>query len=86
LLWIIAKNVVPAGEFMMGSNDDDPDKKPVHRVTIAKPVAVGKFEVTFTEWDVCVAAGGCRHKPEDRGWGRTRRPVIIPGTTSPVIT
>ena len=45
-------------------------------MAIAKAFAVGKFEVTFAEWDACVAAGGCKHKPEDRGWGRGKRPVI----------
>jgi formylglycine-generating enzyme required for sulfatase activity len=68
--------VVPAGEFMMGSNDGHPDEKPVHKVTIMKPFAVGKFEVTFAEWDACVAAGGCNHKPGDEGFGRGNRPVI----------
>jgi formylglycine-generating enzyme required for sulfatase activity len=43
---------------------------------IAKPFAVGKFEATFAEWDACVAAGGCQHKPNDEGWGKGRRPVI----------
>ena len=42
---------------------------PQHRVTIARPFAVGKFEVTFAEWDACVAAGGCKHRPIDQGWG-----------------
>jgi formylglycine-generating enzyme required for sulfatase activity len=68
--------VVPAGSFMMGSNDGNVDEKPVHKVTIAKQFAVGKFAVTFAEWDACVAAGGCTHKPEDQGWGRGTRPVI----------
>jgi formylglycine-generating enzyme required for sulfatase activity len=68
--------VVPAGSFMMGSNNDDASEKPVHKVTIAKPFAVGKFDVTFAEWDACVLAGGCTHKPEDQGWGRGTRPVI----------
>ncbi len=68
--------VVPAGSFMMGSNKWEPDEEPVHKVTIAKPFAVGKFEVTFAEWDACVAAGGCQLKPEDHGWGRGKRPVI----------
>jgi formylglycine-generating enzyme required for sulfatase activity len=45
-------------------------------VTIRQPFAVGKFEVTFAEWDACVASGGCRHKPGDEGWGRGKRPVI----------
>jgi formylglycine-generating enzyme required for sulfatase activity len=46
-------------------------------VTIARPFAVGKFAVTFAEWDACVADGGCnRYRPNDEGWGRNRRPVI----------
>ena len=55
--------VVPAGEFMMGSPDDEKDpydnEGPLHKVTIAKPFAVSKFEVTFDEWDACVSVGGC---------------------------
>jgi len=38
--------------------------------------AIGKFEITFDEWDACVAAKGCSHVPLDQGWGRGRRPVI----------
>jgi len=37
---------------------------------------VGKYEVTFAEWDACVAAGGCNQHPKDEGWGRGKRPVI----------
>jgi formylglycine-generating enzyme required for sulfatase activity len=68
--------VVPAGTFQMGSNDGHNDEKPVHRVTIPRPFAVGKYEVTFSEWDACVAARGCSRKPGDSGWGRGRRPAI----------
>jgi formylglycine-generating enzyme required for sulfatase activity len=72
--------VLPAGEFMMGSPQSEAerntDEGPRHKVTIAKPFAVGKFEVTFAEWDACVAAGGCKRRPDDAGWGRGRRPVI----------
>jgi formylglycine-generating enzyme required for sulfatase activity len=65
----------------MGAPDDEPgstpDERPQHRVVIARPLAVGRFAVTFDEWDACVAAGGCRRwRPADRGWGRGRRPVI----------
>ena len=46
-------------------------------IGIAKPFAVGKFEVTFAEWDACVAHDGCGgYRPKDEGWGRGRRPVI----------
>jgi len=66
--------VVPAGSFMMGSPAGEASRSyeegPQRKVTIAKPFAVGKFEVTFAEWDACVTAGGCKHKPADQGWGR----------------
>lgn len=72
--------VIPAGGFTMGSPDNElghiNDEGPQHDVTIARPFAVGRFAVTFDEWDACVAAGGCSHKPDDNRWGRGRRPVI----------
>ncbi len=55
------------------------DEGPQHRVSIPKPYAIGKFTVTFDEWDACTAGGGCKPdkpRPEDRGWGRGRQPVI----------
>jgi formylglycine-generating enzyme required for sulfatase activity len=69
--------VVPAGTFVMGSPQGKGDaiEHPQHEVTIAKPFAVGKTEVTFAEWDACVAAAACR-KASDAGWGRDDRPVI----------
>jgi formylglycine-generating enzyme required for sulfatase activity len=39
--------------------------------------AAGQFEVTFAEWDACLAAGGCNGvRPNDQGWGRGNRPVM----------
>ncbi len=71
---------VPAGEFLMGSPESErgrgKDEGPQHRVAFGEPFAVGKFEVTFAEWDTCVAEGGCTQKPGDEGWGRGRHPVI----------
>ncbi len=79
--------VVPAGKFMMGWGTDAPNRAedrrkgrfmmPQHLVTIAKPFAVGRFSVTFVEWDACAEDGGCNgYRPSDDGWGRERRPVI----------
>ena len=72
--------VVPPGSLMMGSPDPeadrDGDEGPRHRVTIGYSFGVGVYEVTFAEWDACVAAGGCGYRPEDEGWGRASRPVI----------
>ena len=76
--WLV---VVPAGEYMMGSREGeagrDRNEGPRHEVRIGKKFAVGKYEVTFEEWDACVADGGCGgHRPGDVGWGRGNRPVI----------
>jgi formylglycine-generating enzyme required for sulfatase activity len=72
--------VVRAGSFAMGSTADEaghkPTEEPQHNVTIAKPFAVSKFEVTFAEWDACAANGDCAPHVSDGGWGRDRQPVI----------
>jgi formylglycine-generating enzyme required for sulfatase activity len=73
--------VIPPGSFMMGSpateKERDDDEGPQHRVTIGNYFALGKYDVTFAEWDACVTDGGCNgYRPEDEGWGRGDRPVI----------
>jgi formylglycine-generating enzyme required for sulfatase activity len=71
--------VVPSGKFIMGSpngeRDRFADEGPQHEVTIAKPFAVGKTEVTFAEWDACVAAGACA-KASDSGRGPGDQPAV----------
>jgi formylglycine-generating enzyme required for sulfatase activity len=67
--------VVPPGDFVMGSNDT-PYEKPEHPISIRKPFAIGRREVTFAEWDQCADTGACKVRPEDHGWGRGERPVI----------
>lgn len=50
---------LPRGEFTMGSNTDDPSERPAHRVSVARPFAIGKYEVTNEQWAACVAAAAC---------------------------
>jgi formylglycine-generating enzyme required for sulfatase activity len=53
------------------------DEGPQHEVTIARPFALGLFDVTFDEWAACVKDGECNgYMPSDQGWGMGRRPVI----------
>ena len=70
---------IPAGRFRMGDLNGGGDyyrERPVHRVTVPD-FKMGKYEVTFTQWDACVADGGCGgYRPSDAGWGRGNRPVI----------
>ncbi len=68
---------IPAGSFRMGDLQagGDSDEKPVHRVSITQRFAMGRYEVTFAEYDKFAQATG-RKKPDDGGWGRGNRPVI----------
>src|SRR5262249_45386591 len=75
--------VVPAGEFTMGSPASEKgrytNEGPQHKVTIAQPFAISKFDVTFADWDACVKVGGCPQegRADDAGWGRGTQPVIF---------
>ena len=63
--------VVPSGSFLMGWPGSEV------RRTIARPFAVGVYEVTFDEWDACASDWGCSgYRPGNGGWGRGRRPVM----------
>ena len=72
--------VISSGSFTMGSPESEPgrddDEGPQHQVTIGYSFAMGRYELTFAEWDACQVDGGCTHRPDDRGWGRGDRPVI----------
>ena len=70
--------VVPAGEYVMGSHDDEgsSEERPRHKVTIRRPFAVSIHEVTFDQYDACYAAGGCKVQANDYKWGRGARPVL----------
>jgi formylglycine-generating enzyme required for sulfatase activity len=72
--------VVPAGEFTMGSPEDELGRNdlsgPQHTVRFSRQFAVARFAVTFDEWEECVAHARCGGMLKDQGWGRGRRPVI----------
>jgi formylglycine-generating enzyme required for sulfatase activity len=69
---------VPVREFIMGSPKDEKgraeNEDPQHKVVFANRFAVSKFELTFDEWDTCVAYGGCPYI--DSVWGRGQQPAI----------
>ena len=91
--------VVPAGSFMMGSPAGEEHRNgnedPVHRVEIAKPFAVGKYEVTRAEFARFVEETGhstgnfCRtlengdwKDRRGRGW---KRPGFSQSDSHPVV-
>ena len=74
---------VPAGTFTMGAPESeyysDDRERPQRTVSIPAFVA-GVFEVTFAEWNACVADDGCDgYPPHDEGWGFGRQPVVNVG-------
>jgi len=69
---------IPAGSFMMGSNNGHDDEKPVHRVTVPA-FKMMKHEVTWAQYQPCIDAGVCGDNTRDggdNGWGKGNRPVI----------
>ena len=76
--------VVPAGTFKMGSlpgelgsfkTADYIEREKLHEVAIGQQFAVGRFAVTFNEWQIFADAKE-RRMPDDERWGQGRRPVI----------
>jgi formylglycine-generating enzyme required for sulfatase activity len=71
--------VVPPGGFTMGSPADEAgrgdDEGPQRQVTIAKPFAVAKFDVTRADWNACVSVGGCPEVLDGPFWGGENIPV-----------
>ena len=72
--------VVASGSFLMGAPASEIGgsdiESPRHRVTIGYLFAVGKYEVTWEEWNACVDDGGCAYHIDD-GFGVGRRPVTL---------
>ena len=73
--------IIPAGKFKMGALNNgmicDFDECPPHTVNISNSFAVGRYEITFAQWDFCVATGVCRRgRSDDQSWGRGNRPAI----------
>ncbi len=70
--------LIPDGHYEMGCKENylcKTNEQPVHDVKI-KGFEIGKYEITFEQWDDCVKNGGCnKYAPRD-SWGRKKQPVI----------
>ena len=70
---------LPTGSFRMGSPSTEAERHssegPVRTVTISNRIAIGRYEVTFAEYDRFARATG-RTLPSDEGGGRGTRPVF----------
>jgi formylglycine-generating enzyme required for sulfatase activity len=54
--------IVPSGQFVMGAPEDEigstGTERPQHSVIIASAFAIGKYPVTFDEWEAAARKGG----------------------------
>ena len=77
-LWCPQMVMIPKGRFLMGSPEVEEGRRdnegPQHEVTISKAFALGRYVVTFDEYDHYCEVGGVE-KPDDQGRGRGRRPA-----------
>ena len=76
---------IPPGKLLQGELAVKNVNARLNEVTLRYPLAVGKFEVTFDEWDRCVTDGGCSNSviAGSAGgallkarWGRGRQPIV----------
>jgi formylglycine-generating enzyme required for sulfatase activity len=66
---------VTAGSFMRV--EDARPGTPPKTIAIDHNFAIGRYEVTFDDWNKCVVGGGCSPLSDDGGWGRGNRPQIF---------
>lgn len=74
---------IPAGSFHMGcvsGKSCEKQELPVHEVNFSEPFFMGKYEVTFLQYDRYIwekqNTGEDVQYPSDQGWGRYDRPVV----------
>jgi formylglycine-generating enzyme required for sulfatase activity len=69
---------LPGRDDVEGASCDERDR--AHPVTLSKPFALGRYEITFREYDYYVWDQQRHGKeiefPPDESWGRADRPVI----------
>ena len=67
---------IPPGNFAVASMMEfEKEERLFQEVSIASRWAIGRFPVTFDEFDCFARVSGCE-APDDEGWGRACRPVI----------
>lgn len=57
--------LIPAGSFMMGSENRQADERPVHQVTITQPFYMGRYEVTQAQWQRLMGTNPSHFRGDD---------------------
>lgn len=70
--------ILPAGQFILGDSlgRGNDNERPTRSVAIPQPIAMGRFEITFADWQLYADATG-KTMPDNEGWAMSaQRPVI----------
>ena len=71
--------VIPSGSFSMGAPPVDQGRPysegELRPVLISEPFAVGKFEITYQQWEACVIDEQCPIAKRD-DWSKENHPVV----------
>ncbi len=73
---------VEAGEYVIGSSDDDPDaddnEKPQHTIMLDQPLYIARYPITNAQWQVWVEQGGGKssYYADDSDLNRPNQPVV----------
>ena len=74
--------VIPSGSFSMGGPPVDQGRPysegELRPVLISEPFAVGKFEITYQQWEACVIDEQCPTAKRD-DWSEDNHPVAHAG-------
>ena len=74
---VIEKVSIPAGEFLMGTDAGaDPDEGPQHGVYLEE-FQIGRFEVTWAQYQAFIDAGGYENKEDNGFW--SRKGLVVAG-------
>ncbi|AMW82599.1 formylglycine-generating enzyme family protein [Pseudomonas yamanorum] len=84
--------VLPAGSFTMGTPEGEvgrePDEGPLHTVTFARPLAMGRFQILASEWETYVRQSGNRTPDGDANDGsdcKAGKPGYPQGARQPAV-
>jgi formylglycine-generating enzyme required for sulfatase activity len=58
--------LIPAGEFLMGSENGDSNERPIHRVWISRDFEMGKYPVTQAQWEAVMGSNPSHFNGADR--------------------
>ena len=68
--------IIPSGKINYEELKPIGSKSKFREIIIKQPFAMSIFEITWSEWLLCVKKRVCKKIPSDQGWGKNNLPII----------